>query len=75
MIKAKACFDYPGNNCKYGSDGSGHIWRLMNIDGSEYIFDPQIEDNLTNGYHSASEGGDAASQTVVRELKRSFIIN
>lgn len=114
--KAKACFDYLVNNCKYGSNGSavvleysdlfipyrywekaaynmletqwgvcndysaaftaltrglgfktvlrtgsthgsGHVWCVMNIDGSEYIFDPQIEDNLTNGYHSASEGG------------------
>ncbi len=36
---------------------AGHTWCVLIIDGVEYVFDPQIEDNLTNGYHSASEGG------------------
>lgn len=46
-----------GLNCRvaYGSteraDGgmTGHAWCVMVIDGTEYIFDPQIDDNIARG--------------------------
>ena len=28
---------------------TGHIWTFINISGTEYVFDPQIDDNIAKG--------------------------
>ena len=28
---------------------TGHAWCVININGTEYVFDPQIDDNIARG--------------------------
>lgn len=34
---------------KAGGGYTGHTWVVANIDGVEYVFDPQVEDNIAKG--------------------------
>ncbi len=43
------CYTVSGQTAKAGGGYTGHIWCEMNIDGTIYVFDPQVEDNIAKG--------------------------
>lgn len=38
-----------GQTSKAGGGYTGHAWCVITINGTEYIFDPQVEDNIAKG--------------------------
>lgn len=38
-----------GQTHRAGGGYTGHYWCEVNIDGTRYVFDPQVEDNMTRG--------------------------
>ena len=38
-----------GETHKASGGYTGHTWAVIIIDGTEYVFDPQVEDNIANG--------------------------
>ena len=40
------CYTVYGQTARADGGYTGHIWCVMNIDGVEYVFDPQIDDNI-----------------------------
>ena len=51
MLKAIGLNSYlvSGKTHKASGGYTGHTWVVANIDGIEYVFDPQIEDNIAKG--------------------------
>lgn len=43
------CYVVGGQTSKAGGGYTGHAWCEMNIGGTIYVFDPQVEDNIANG--------------------------
>ena len=43
------CYVVGGQTSKSGGGYTGHAWCEMNIDGTIYVFDPQVEDNIAKG--------------------------
>lgn len=40
------CYTVYGQTARANGGYTGHIWCVMNINGVEYVFDPQIDDNI-----------------------------
>ena len=40
------CYTVYGQTARASGGMTGHIWCVINIDGVEYVFDPQIDDNI-----------------------------
>lgn len=40
------CYTVYGQTARASGGYTGHIWCVINIDGVEYVFDPQIDDNI-----------------------------
>ena len=40
------CYTVYGQTARANGGYTGHIWCVINIDGVEYVFDPQIDDNI-----------------------------
>lgn len=40
------CYTIYGQTARADGGYTGHIWCVINIDGVEYVFDPQIDDNI-----------------------------
>lgn len=40
------CYTVYGQTARADGGYTGHIWCVINIDGVEYVFDPQIDDNI-----------------------------
>ena len=38
-----------GQTHKASGGYTGHAWCVMLIDGTQYVFDPQVEDNIAGG--------------------------
>ena len=43
------CYTVDGQTAKSGGGYTGHTWCEMNINGTIYVFDPQVEDNIAKG--------------------------
>lgn len=43
------CYTIGGQTAKASGGMTGHIWTVINISGTEYVFDPQIDDNIAKG--------------------------
>lgn len=43
------CYTIYGQTARADGGMTGHIWTVINIAGVEYIFDPQIDDNIARG--------------------------
>lgn len=43
------CYTVYGKTARADGGYTGHIWCVINIDGVEYVFDPQIDDNIAKG--------------------------
>ena len=43
------CYTIYGQTARADGGMTGHIWTVINIDGIEYVFDPQIDDNIAGG--------------------------
>lgn len=43
------CYTIYGQTTRADGGYTGHIWTVINIDGIEYVFDPQIDDNIARG--------------------------
>lgn len=43
------CYTVSGLTARAAGGMSGHMWTVIKIDGTEYIFDPQIDDNIAKG--------------------------
>lgn len=43
------CYVVGGQTSKAGGGYTGHAWCEMNINGTIYVFDPQVEDNIAKG--------------------------
>ncbi|MBR1728778.1 MAG: transglutaminase domain-containing protein [Selenomonadaceae bacterium] len=43
------CYTVYGQTSRASGGMTGHIWTVINVDGEEYIFDPQIDDNISKG--------------------------
>ncbi|MBR1579396.1 MAG: transglutaminase domain-containing protein [Selenomonadaceae bacterium] len=43
------CYTVYGQTSRADGGMTGHIWTVINIDGTEYVFDPQIDDNIAGG--------------------------
>ena len=43
------CYTIYGQTSRADGGFTGHIWTVINIDGVEYVFDPQIDDNIARG--------------------------
>lgn len=43
------CYVVGGQTSKSGGGYTGHAWCEMNINGTIYVFDPQVEDNIAKG--------------------------
>ena len=40
------CYTVYGQTARASGGYTGHIWCVMNVNGIEYVFDPQIDDNI-----------------------------
>ena len=40
------CYTVYGQTARASGGYAGHIWCVMKINGAEYVFDPQIDDNI-----------------------------
>ncbi len=51
MLKAIGLDSYLAQGMTHKADGgyTGHVWVMANIGGVEYVFDPQVEDNIAKG--------------------------
>ena len=43
------CYTVYGQTSRASGGMTGHIWTVININGNEYVFDPQIDDNISKG--------------------------
>ena len=43
------CYTVYGQTSRADGGYTGHIWCVIKIDGVEYVFDPQVEDNIARG--------------------------
>ena len=43
------CYVVGGQTAKSGGGYTGHAWCEMNLNGTIYVFDPQVEDNIAKG--------------------------
>ena len=43
------CYTVGGLTARADSGMTGHVWCVINIGGKEYVFDPQIDDNIAKG--------------------------
>ena len=43
------CYTIYGQTARASGGMTGHIWTVIEIDGVEYVFDPQIDDNIAGG--------------------------
>ena len=43
------CYTVYGQTARADGGYTGHIWCVIAIDGVEYVFDPQIDDNIAKG--------------------------
>lgn len=43
------CYTVYGQTSTASGGYTGHIWTVIKIDGVEYVFDPQVEDNIAKG--------------------------
>ena len=43
------CYTVYGQTARASGGMTGHIWTVINVDGVEYVFDPQIDDNIAKG--------------------------
>ena len=43
------CYTVYGQTSRADGGYTGHIWCVINVDGVEYVFDPQVEDNIARG--------------------------
>lgn len=43
------CYTIYGQTARADGGFTGHIWTVIKIDGVEYVFDPQIDDNIAKG--------------------------
>lgn len=43
------CYTVYGQTTRSDGGYTGHIWTVIKIDGVEYVFDPQVEDNIARG--------------------------
>jgi len=43
------CYTVYGQTSRASGGMTGHIWTVINLDGTEYVFDPQIDDNISKG--------------------------
>lgn len=43
------CYTISGKTAKATGGMTGHVWTVININGTEYVFDPQIDDNIAKG--------------------------
>lgn len=43
------CYTVYGQTARASGGYTGHIWCAVAIDGVEYVFDPQIDDNIAKG--------------------------
>ena len=43
------CFTVYGQTSRADGGMTGHVWCAIDIDGEEYVFDPQVEDNIARG--------------------------
>ena len=43
------CSIVTGTTSKAGGGYTAHAWCVITIDGTEYVFDPQVEDNIAKG--------------------------
>ena len=43
------CYLVGGQTAKSGGGYTGHAWCEMNLNGTIYVFDPQVEDNIAKG--------------------------
>ena len=43
------CYTVYGQTSRARGGMTGHIWTVININGTEYVFDPQIDDNISKG--------------------------
>lgn len=43
------CYTVSGMTAKATSGMTGHTWCIIKINGTEYVFDPQIDDNIAKG--------------------------
>ena len=45
------CYTVYGQTARASGGYTGHIWCVIAIDGVEYVFDPQIDDNIGDSYY------------------------
>ena len=43
------CYTVYGQTSRADGGYTGHIWTVIKIGGVEYVFDPQVEDNIAGG--------------------------
>ena len=43
------CYTVYGQTSRADGGYTGHIWTVIKINGVEYVFDPQVEDNIASG--------------------------
>ena len=43
------CYTVYGQTSRADGGYTGHIWCVIKVDGVEYVFDPQVEDNIASG--------------------------
>jgi len=43
------CYTVYGQTSRADGGYTGHIWCVIKVDGVEYVFDPQVEDNIARG--------------------------
>ena len=43
------CYVVGGQTAKSGGGYTGHAWCEMNLNGTIYVFDPQVDDNIAKG--------------------------
>ena len=43
------CYTVYGKTSRADGGYTGHIWCVIKVDGVEYVFDPQVEDNIARG--------------------------
>ena len=43
------CYTIGGLTAKANGGMTGHAWCVINVGGTEYVFDPQIDDNIAKG--------------------------
>lgn len=43
------CYTVSGLTAKASGGMTGHMWTVIKINGTEYVFDPQIDDNIAKG--------------------------